>query len=117
VQKMLSSTTANEVELFALSPQIALADEAAKAGDVCEAAEEIFWAAPPPKPTLPEVDVSSEEWFKALQAKMASDKNRPPAPDPPRSSNIWRSRGLLPRQQQLADFEDGFDCRKCTQDH
>jgi hypothetical protein len=67
----------SDAELFALTPQITLTDEAEReAGAVCDALEDVFFSAIPPEPTPPKFDISDEEWFKALQAKTASDKNK-----------------------------------------
>jgi hypothetical protein len=77
-----ASTTSSDAELFALGEQIAFTDETLE--KVCtahEAAEDVFREATPPAPIPPKVDISNEDWFKALQAKMAAIKDKPPSPE------------------------------------
>jgi hypothetical protein len=71
-----SLASAEEAELFALQAEIADADKAFdEASAVCSAAEDVFYAAAPPKPRAPVGDVTGEEWFKAMQAKLAADRS------------------------------------------
>jgi hypothetical protein len=71
-----------DAELLAIGDQLARADEVEDRAHAAHSiAEDKFYAAKPPAPIEPEVDVSGEEWLKALQAKMASDKERGPTPE------------------------------------
>jgi hypothetical protein len=68
-----------DAELLAIGDELAHADEVEdKAHAAHSIAEDKFYTAKPPAPIAPEVDVSGEEWFKAIQAKLALDKARGP---------------------------------------
>jgi hypothetical protein len=84
VKSAVAAATPGEAdaELLALGDALARAGELAdKAHAAHSAAEDAYFAAKPPAPTAPVVDASSEEWFRAVQAKLASDKAKGPSPE------------------------------------
>jgi hypothetical protein len=107
-----ASTTSSDAELFALGEQVAFTDETLD--KVCaahEAAEDVFRAATPPAPIPPKVDISNEDWFKALQAKMAAIKDKPPSPQ----QTAYEA--AVKEHEQLCDrikLDCGFDTAEQT---
>lgn len=102
-----ANMASGDAELFALASQITLADESLE--KVCgahEAAEDVCRAASPPAPVPPKFDVSNEDWFKALHAKMAALKDKPP------SSEQVAYDAAVKEHEQLCDrikLDCGFD--------
>jgi hypothetical protein len=75
VKKAAALPAGADAELMALTDAIARADKAeAIASDAHTIPEKAFFDARPTAPTAPAIDISSEDWFKAMQDKLASDE-------------------------------------------